>query len=191
MDTNAKSNFTEEQLIAFKEKWMREEQIRKEKVSNMLETDNYINWLDTFTKKYSNFSDDLWLYYPHKISEEDNVNVRDLRFLYEIVSDYAEINFYTAYKCEFGSFYIVKIGEVFYEIGIEYGQGARFYCSRLKENNKVSIDFEDIRNNVEQPCVKKYNAKLDGLKSHITKLKECGIPASYIKGFIKQILKNL
>jgi len=47
------------------------QKIRNQKEKQLLESDEYILWLQNFTEKYNLFFNDSWLYKPKKISTED------------------------------------------------------------------------------------------------------------------------
>lgn len=166
-------------------KWI-EEYIAKEKTNNikrqeMLSNTDYMKWLDSFTIEHSKFSDDDWLYFPEKISKQDNEQVYNLRLLYEIIEKYASKNYIFPTTCDFGDFYKIKFEHTGFEIGMLAGQGVLFFCNRVQiENEKDFIDFNDILNNKKNDNVTTIKNKLNELSNLVVSLYKSGIPLEAI-----------
>lgn len=138
-----------------------ERQEEKEKFIDELSNDSYISWLEEFTKKFSIFSDDDWLYNPNGISKSDLNNVYKLHLLFEIISNYAENKNIEGKPNAFGVNYTIKNNNIIYEIGIMVGQGTVFFCERFKENDCDYIDFNDIKEDIK---LKKNKEKVKKLR---------------------------
>ena len=123
------------------------EKEKKIRVQEMLSCDSYINWLNDFTLKYSRFNSDDWLYFPNEISKDDLENVDNLYLFYSGLRDYAYENSINSVECNYGDFYKIKYDEIGYEVGIMVGQGAIFFCNRVKIYDNDFIDFNKIINN--------------------------------------------
>ena len=65
---------------------------RNELRETLLESDEYINWLEQFTIKYSNFTDNDWLYHKKKLPKSDEINVEKLILVFERIETYAKNN---------------------------------------------------------------------------------------------------
>lgn len=135
-----KENFMKE----FSLKLRKIEEQKQEMSSNV----DYINWLNRFTLDKEGFSSDTWLYNPEELTDEDNKNVDKLFILYEIVNEYAFLNNIKSLPCDFGNYYLVRLDDFGFELGILIGQGTIFYCKRVSiENESNFIDYKKIVNN--------------------------------------------
>ena len=127
--------------------------------------DDYMNWLENFTKNIPNFIEDDFLKpIPLEIGEENAKFGKYIYLLYEIIKDYAKINYLSPNYTEHNApSYVIKYHDNFYEIGEDFDWGREIYCSRLEEYTGDFIEFSDIKNDIK--CLKsdiiKY--KLDSL----------------------------
>jgi len=157
---------------------------RSQKITEeIVQTDDYINWLENFTIKNKAFSDDTWLYFPDRISEEDNEQVSKLSNFYEAIENYASANFIYPTPDEFGNHYRVSNNNIGYDIGIMMGQGALFWVSRekiTKKNQNSFIDFELIRTNKKTDREDMIRSKLDSLDNFIIDLANEDVPVEAI-----------
>lgn len=121
---------------------------RKEKELTM--NNEYVTWLEKFTQKHPNFSDEDWLYHPEKISEQDFKRVEDLKYFYGGIMGYADRHKIEANPCCFGNYYNVKYNNIGYEIGVMHGQGTIQFCKKVLLEDEINedkfIDFEEIIN---------------------------------------------
>ena len=146
---------------------------RKEMFSNT----NYLKWLENFTIEHPGFSDDDWLYFPDKISQEDNEKVKNLHLLYEGIELYAKKNYIYPTECDFGGYYNIKLDNIGYEIGMLVGQGTLFFCKRTPLNKDIIyIDFNDIISDKKQSGVDLITQQLKELSDKILELHKKGIP---------------
>lgn len=168
---------TNEFIINYMNRLNNDNAIKKEMLSNT----KYIEWLEKFTSKHPSFSDDDWLYFPEKITKQDNDNINDLNLFYDVIDNYAEKNYIYPTKCDFGNYYNIKIGNIGYEIGILVGQGTIFFCNRKQLVNNIEyIDFNDIINNKKNDNVDIITNDLNDLSNMIIDLYKKGIPLDAI-----------
>lgn len=156
----------------------------------MIDT-NYIIWLEEFTKKHPNFSNDTWLYCPEKISKEDYNMVVKLPYFFGLIQKYAEKNFIKAGSEDSGfyeMFYQIKFNNVGYKIGLICGQGAFNYCCRYDNAYEKFIDFNDIINSKKQDNVDVINEKLEQLSKLVNELIELEVPESTIIGKVEKCI---
>lgn len=165
---------------------------RNLKIQEMFANSEYIDWLSRFTLENQNFSDDMWLYFPEKISKEDGSRVDDLCLMYEGIDKYASENYIFPYHCDFGNFYKIKFNDVGFEIGTLSGQGTIFFCSRVSiEDEKEFIDFNDIINNKKSDNVTTIENSLSELSEHVISLSNNGVPLEAITNTLNSTLSKL
>jgi len=121
----------------------------------LVEKTDYIKWLEKFTKKYPDFSDQTWLYKQDEISKEDYENVSKISTFFSVISDFADKYYFPAYVCGSGSglCYFLKYNDKIYDVGTIVGQGAVSYCyltgfdkKLTAVGNSIVINFEEIAN---------------------------------------------
>ena len=150
---------------------------RKELANNLITNDDYINWLNEFTKVHPEI---ISLEFPNLncyrgIGLDEFFNLGLLQDLYQLIARYARKNyiFPNVFK-DYGNYYVIKIYDVFYEIGviIDDERNVNFFCCRLKEEEKERqfIDFEDIRENKIRHEVFYIEKKLEKLVAVIDQL---------------------
>ncbi len=150
---------------------------RKEIFSNT----NYVKWLESFTIEHPGFSDDDWLYFPEKISQEDNEKVKNLHLFYEGIELYAKKNYLYPTECDFGGYYNIKLDNISYEIGMLVGQGTLFFCNRKPLDKDLEyIDFNDIIADKKKDGVDVITQQLKDLSNSVLELHKKGIPLTAI-----------
>ena len=165
MDNNIKNNINFDKFI---DEFLEKEKINNKKFNIMKSNTEYLIWLEKFTNKYPNFSDEDWLYHPEKISEEDLKNVNDLNILYEIIECYATENYIYPTKYKFGNSYKIKLDNKGYEIGELCGQGTIYFCNKINVENELDfIDYNNIINNIKINNEKHIKKTLKSLSKHI------------------------
>lgn len=135
---------------------------KEDKMKKMINDSSYVTWLEEFTKKYSAFGDDDWLYNPLDIPKEDMQNVQMLQLLYNIIDKYAQSNYIYPTYTEFGSYYVISYNNIGYRIDMMVGQGGVFSCQRV-EVTDGTIKFQDIQNNRKLEKTDFINCKLQVL----------------------------
>ena len=174
------------------EEYFIKEKNKNIKIQKMLSNTDYINWLDEFTTKHLNFTDEDWLYFPEKISKEDLEQVKNLHLMYFGIEKYANNNYIYPTNCNFGNFYKIKLENIGLKIGILAGQGTLFFCNRIQiENEKDFIDFNDIINNKISNNVITIKNKLNELSNLIISLYKSDIPLEAIVTTLNNTLNKI
>lgn len=140
------------------EKYIEKEKKLKKRKEKILESDEYINWLEKYTEKRNKITSD----------ESNDENIESLEALYLVIEDYAEENYIFPYKTTFGNYYTFKHNDKKYNIGYMSGQEVFFYCERTEEENK--IDFKDVLEGKKQPSAELIKLKLNKLNLLINEL---------------------
>jgi len=161
------------------------------------QSDDYINWLENFTLKNKEFTDDDWLYFPERISEEDKEQVSKLYNFYEAIQEYANKNYIHGTPDEFGNHYSIKYNNIGYKIGIMIGQGTILWVQRqriTKKNSDSFIDFKLIQENVMTDESEMIRSKLESLDNLISDIANENVPIEAIAKTAKnrlQLLKEI
>lgn len=140
------------------EKYIEKEKKLKQRKEEILESEEYINWIEEYTERKDKFTND----------ESHDENVEKLEALYLIIEDYAEENFVFPSKTTFGYYYTVKYNNVNYNIGYMAGQEVFFYCERTNEEDKM--DFKDILEGKNRPSTELIKLKLNKLNLVLNEL---------------------
>lgn len=164
--------------------------IRKKK---LIESDEYILWLQNFTTIYESFGDDDWIYCKNEISSKDLENVGYLHLLYDIIDKYARENYISATPCPFENSYSIMFSGVGYNIRQLIGQGTFTICIRVHIDNEDNfINFEDIKSNKKCDEAVVIDEKLQELSGSIKKLvKEENVPRDAISTCVEETLVKL
>ena len=164
----------------------------KEKIAQTLvSTDDYIKWIENFTKEYPDFTDDDWLYKPDDISKENSEMVEKLSLFFIGIEKYASSNYIYPTSCDFGGYYSVKYNGKIYEIGRLIGQGTVFFCNTKESPEDSSIIlFEDILNPTDEIMARTemINSELDNLEKVLSELFKKEIPCEAIIGRADKVL---
>ncbi len=136
---------SEAKLKMMKERIIKENQRKEAIKKDMLESTSYIDWLIHFTEENPIFSDDDWLYNEEEISKEDLERVKNLPLLFECISAFAERNYISSNKDEWGENYSINKDDIYMNIGYNAGQGTSFYCERT-ERKDSSINYYNMMN---------------------------------------------
>ena len=161
----------------FWEKMRKRNVDKKELISN----NNFISWLEQFTLKYNDFTDDDWLYKPDELSEVDTRNVGKLGLFFEALSDYCHKYYINIDSNEMYEDECINIRHngIGYQLGLVVGQGAYIYVNR-KTPEDNAIEFMDIVNDIPPSD---FEAKKDLLKKFeqiIAEMNAMDIPKSVI-----------
>ena len=105
---NLKSPEGQELIKKWAEDYKKQQEEKKQIVKWMIESDEYISWLERWTVQYSQFCDDDWLYCPDDISKEDKEKVDIFYLLFNLIDEYAGRNFISNNPCDFGCYYLIK-----------------------------------------------------------------------------------
>ena len=128
----------------YKKEALERDQIEEEIMSN----DNYLNWLEGFTRTRLEFqSDSYYLEY----SPSDQVGVNQLGYLYRGVNKYARGNGVYPVLDKNGSFYSLEHNGVGFEIGTRVCNGiTSYYCKRTNRVLENFISSADILSSRQQ-----------------------------------------
>lgn len=135
------------------EKYIEKEKKLKQRKEKILESEEYINWLEKYTES------------KNKITSDE---LESLEALYLVIEDYAEENYIFPSKTTFGSYYTVKHNDKKYNIGYMAGQEVFFYCEKTEEEN--IIDFKDVLEGKKQPKAELIKLKLKKLNLLVNEL---------------------
>lgn len=172
---------------------LKEEKIRIEK-NNIIVNDDYIKWLEKFTSN-GRFTDNDWLYFPEKMSNEDKENIDKLQLFYEIIKEFAEKShiYPKSSGNNYNEYYFVIYNNTVFKIGYIAGQGTVFFCDKLKiidENDlKNCIKFEDIKYNKIKD-VSLIEDKLSALSEYIYSIVGI-VPIEDIESLTNNIIKEV
>ena len=174
------------------EKYLTKEKAEREKIRKLMSNTAYIEWLKQFTQDIDGFSNDDWLYSPEKLSEADRENVEELSLFYEGVANYSKQNHIYPVSFDYGNFYLVKLNDFGFEIGIYVGQGiSHFFNKAQLEDDKEFLDFNDIINGKKQDNVDQINATLDSLSSMVVTAYESGVPIEAITNTLSNTINEI
>lgn len=140
------------------EKYIEKEKLLKQRKEKILESEEYISWLEEYTREKNKITTD----------EPYDENIESLEALYLVIEDYAEENYIFPSKTTFGYYYTVEYNDQKFNIGYMTGQGLLFYCERTEEESK--IDFNDILEGKKQPSAELIKLKLDKLNLLVNEL---------------------
>lgn len=182
----------QERIKIWAEEYAEKEKIKNEKIKQLMSNTDYINWLNKFTQDKQGFCDDDWVYFPESLSDFDRENVDKLNLFYKGIDKYSNENHIYPDSGDFESFYRIKLNEMCFEIGIQVGQGTRFFCTKTTfDNENKFIDFNDIMCQKKQANVDKINSILDTLASMVVNAYENGVPLESMVIKIDKTLREL
>ena len=151
----------------------------------------YIEWLEQFTEKHKSFSTDSFIYDENSLTKEEKDNVELIEALYEIIDEYADNNYIKPKTTDFGNYYTIGYNNNSYIIGVDGGQGTSFYCERLDEYKKNSLEYKHLMGGVKLPSTLLIDQKLDELVQLIERLNREEIPLEAIHQKADTVLQKL
>ena len=155
---------------------------KEDKIKKISSNTDYILWLIKFTLNNPEFSDEDFLYFSDKITDEDNDYVNDLGLFFEVIDRYSKKNYLYPVPCDYGGFYRIKFNNNAFEIGCLTGQGIVYFCNKVNINDyEFFIDFDDIMNNKVLEHTEDTARLLDDLKNRIKMLCDMGVAIEAIK----------
>lgn len=165
------------------------QRIKEEKMKVMFSDETYILWLNKFSEKHSKFTDDEWYYYSQELTEKDKNNVANLSLLFEVIDKYASSNYFYPTSDNWGWFYSITYGDIYYNIGVSNLQGAVFYCERINAIDNA-INFADILSNKVLPRTLSIKEKIKLLSQDITGLLDEGVPIEAVLDTVNSIQES-
>lgn len=150
-----------------------EENNEKQNNLEKIKFGNYLEWLEQFTLKHPNFTDNDWIYLKEKITENDYENIKILPLFYEIIEKYAHENYISGTQKYYGKYYIIKKNDFYFRIGIISGQDKVIFLNRyhiIEKGFYYDIDFNYIKNNKKREFAIELDKKLDKLAELISNI---------------------
>lgn len=132
-----------------KDNWYKEHseklKIKKQKMTELISSTDYIEWLSSFLRDNHYFSDDDWMYFLDMFEGHDRLNMAKICLLYELVSSYASNNNIAISTCDYGNYYKVIYEDFCFDIGVKLDKGIMFFCNedKIRENDTI-IDFNNL-----------------------------------------------
>lgn len=154
------------------------------RIMTLLYEQNYLEWLNNFSKKHQNFNNDDIFYCSQSISDNDREQLKKLGIFYEEINHYAKRNFIRPSdgNNNYSSFYKIRCGNIGYEIGIIVMQETNYFCKRIEiQNEEEFIDINDIVNNKKSVRALKIEERLNQIFESICLLHKNDVPFEWIK----------
>ena len=143
---------------------------------------DYIDWLVNFTNMGGGFDTSVLTYDGSKFNGIDKKNIENIETLYEVINEFAEKNYLVPHLVEFGNYYSIKYNDIGFYVGVDFGQGTSFYCTRLDEVEEDAIDYKVLVHNTKLPETERKEKRLEELSLTIDRLfEEDGLPVSLIE----------
>ena len=143
---------------------------------------DYIDWLVNFTNMGGGFDTSVLTYDGSKFNGIDKKNIENIETLYEVINEFAEKNYLVPHLVEFGNYYSIKYNDIGFYVGVDFGQGTSFYCTRLDEVEKDAIDYKVLVHNTKLPETESKEKKLEELSEMIIGLlTEDNVPGEVIE----------
>lgn len=109
-----------------------------------VKSEEYLSWIESFTKKYKSFCDDSWLYKKDEIEKSDYEKIELLNLFFHYIEELASLqNILPIYEDVDDITYFFKLKNVFFKICIVIGQGA-FTCIDRLENIEITSPIVKI-----------------------------------------------
>lgn len=131
--------------------------VKKERINKILNSDEYINWLEQFTLEHTKFYNDSFF-----SSNQQNQNIQDISLLYEIIENYAKDNYIATIPTVCGNYYEICHNNIDYQIGIMFGPETIYYCTRTNKTQN-HISFRNIQTNAKTHTATLINTKMEDL----------------------------
>ena len=166
---------------------------KKDKMKELVISEEYIKWLEKFTEEHPTFNDNEWLYFPEKISKEDNEMVEILSEFFSYIENFAD-NYYIYPSGQAREeYYSIEYNGKVYEIGVVVGQGAICFCNTedVDEDARI-IPYSEILNPTYTKTLKQnVEHNLEELEKFLKTLNTRNIPLDAIEQKVKVVLNEL
>lgn len=157
----------------------------------LLKNDNYLNWLKGFIKKYGGFYDIQSDYFINNASINDGENIKKIKYLFSIISEYASNNYIYANDKDCDISYYVKYKDFTFLIGMMYGEERIYYCNKIMDKKEHKyIDLDLVRKNISDSNKDKYDSILNDLTKTINGIIDEGVPINAIEDTVKNSIIN-
>jgi len=160
---------------------IKQEKIRK--IKELLNNDNYFNWLNEFTNTMTIFLEGI----DYDISKEDNDNIKLVDVLFDLVNRYAKNNNIKLTAFKNGTYYVIQNSNIYYQIGVVIlNNHVGYFISRCdKETNKKIINIDNIREEYSNQKLKRIE-ELKILKNQVINLVENDIKTDEILNYVNE-----
>ena len=148
----------------------------------------YIDWLEEFTEKYPQFSNNI-IYKDIILSNDDKKQITKLNLLYRYIEEYAFNNSIYGVTFNKNCIYLIKHNNIGYKIG-NVMHTTEFFCKRTEAKGNF-IDFKDIKLCEEKKQSDSKKDKLIMLSELIHELIKENISADEIKNTTEKTLKKV
>ena len=167
-----------------------------EKNNKYVKENEYMIWLDEFTKRYPSFNDSESSI--EDLTIENYANVLLLKDLYKQLSKYASKNYMYLLKAEKPCSCYLRYEDTYYYIG-QQGYvnpiGAYHFVKRCKKEDRIEgipiIDYDLFREDKLTAKAEMINIKLEKLVEHIDSLTDGFIPKEVLEDTLKRKIKSL
>ena len=160
-------------------------------IEDILTDPYYFDWLKYFTCEYTGFNDGKWIYYNKEISYFDKIQINKLHLLYKGINFWAEKNHIYPNLRGYDEFYMFKVDNIGYEIGVSTNHGLSYFCDRVEiKKGQEFIEFNDVLNDITISRAVIIDERLEVLSNVIVSLHELGVPLNVIKSKVEDIFDN-
>lgn len=157
----------------------------------IINNENYMEWLVKFTEQFPAWRDDMINYLAFNFSNEDKKNMVKLKCFFEIINNFAYENRIKSYHYDKEVYYLVKINNYRLQIGMIKGHDNCYYCQKEIRNNLEYIDFGNIKfQNTDTPLIN-YQDELLQLEMLMIELSKKRVPLGAIEDTTKKVLKKI
>jgi len=166
---------------------------KKDRIKELVFSEEYIKWLEKFTKKHPTFNDNEWLYFPEKISKEDNEMVNLLCEFFGYIENFADNYYIYPKEGDHGRYYSIEYNDKVYEIGVVVGQGAICFCNTedINEDARVILYSEMLNPTCTKTNREAVEHNLDELERFLKTLNSKNIPLKAIEQKTRVVLDEL
>lgn len=155
----------------------------------LLYSTDYIDWLGDFTHHVSSFTSDCE---DESISLEDQRKIENLEFFFEAIQEYASENYIYPHLIDNGEYYAIQYHGVGYHVGIDYGQGSYFYCTRVSKVEEDALEFKHLMSSVKLPQTLLFECKLEELQNMICRMhEEDSVPLEAIRFSVEDTIQKI
>ena len=152
---------------------IKRQHINEEKKA-FVKTKAYMTWLSDYLMNNDMITDSRLSIKP-TLSDNDLENINLLSYLYNVISSYAEDNYFYPQGDEFSTSYDIKYCDSFYTVGLNSGQGSYCYVFKKDQSDRY-IDYDYIIHNKELPDKKYIECELDLFTTRLRDLIDKKIP---------------
>lgn len=155
----------------------------------IIDSDEYINWLEKYTLKHPKFAHDDFIFSIKSKDEDTQDKIYNIKFLYQAIEKYADNNYIMATKTNCGQYYSIVHNNVGYNIGVMIGEETLYYCARTEKNNNY-INFKDIQSSKTISSAELINKKMEEINNIIDIMLENNIPSETISQVTEKTIQK-